>query len=385
MSLKKQLSRWQAAGLIDQQTLEGIVDFEAKRGRPRLDYVLAALGAVSIGIGIISLVAANWDGIGPRTKLAADVVLATALAVAVYYATRRAAWLLVEGLGIVYYLFSLASLALVGQVYQLGTPAWQALALWSVVTVPLVLLLRSYLAGMVWFIGASLSYVMATLELFEFTHRSRSADWAVGLLLAWPLVAMLVARAPWLNDGRRRFIGAVSVGAWSAVVLLGLLSPFAFYVHISEKETLDIGLVLGGGAFIALYHFQKRWLGSVPGRVRLAVALLLGGSWLVFSLGMVWSHRDLDLVGAVLQVGYLCLLAFVCLQFGWGRAFHATTGVIALRILIVYFEVFGSMLSTGLGLVSGGALTLLLAWLWKRKSPELAARLNEQRGGERAT
>jgi hypothetical protein len=41
----------------------------------------------------------------------------------------------------------------------------------------------------------------------------------------------------------------------------------------------------------------------------------------------------------------------------------------------MYFEVFGSMLSTGLGMITGGVLTLLLAWLWKRKSPELATRL----------
>jgi uncharacterized membrane protein len=51
-----------------------------------------------------------------------------------------------------------------------------------------------------------------------------------------------------------------------------------------------------------------------------------------------------------------------------------------LRLLIVYFEVFGSMLSTGLGMITGGALTLLLAWVWKRKSPQLAEQLRRAEG-----
>jgi uncharacterized membrane protein len=38
--------------------------------------------------------------------------------------------------------------------------------------------------------------------------------------------------------------------------------------------------------------------------------------------------------------------------------------------LIVYFEVFGSLLDTGLGLVTGGLLTLLLIWFWARKRRE---------------
>ena len=53
----------------------------------------------------------------------------------------------------------------------------------------------------------------------------------------------------------------------------------------------------------------------------------------------------------------------------------AATALLALRLLIIYFEVFGTLLSTGIGLISGGLLTLGLAWLWSRGRREFAAEL----------
>jgi uncharacterized membrane protein len=54
------------------------------------------------------------------------------------------------------------------------------------------------------------------------------------------------------------------------------------------------------------------------------------------------------------------------------------TAVIGIRILIVYFEVFGSLLGTGVGLVTGGMLTLGMVWLWVRKRREFARELTPE-------
>ncbi len=385
MSLSKQLSRWRGAGLIDQDAQARILEFEAKRSRPRLVYGLAALGAVSIGIGIISIVAANWDGIGPYTKLSVDLLLAAGLAAGIYRAVVQRAALRTEVLGMVYYLFTLASLALVGQVYQLSTAAWQALAVWSAVTLPLVLLLESYLAGMVWFIGLGTSFVMAVSELMDLIDDPQlRGNLGIALLSAWPLLVMLLARFPWRREARRRFIRSVDFGAWTTLVLSGVLSPFILYGNISSRETLDWGLLFCAGTVLGLHFCHQRWLSAAPKRARLSLSASLAYTWLTVALGAGLTHGELNVVGALLQLGYLGLLAFISLQFGWVRTFHALTGIIAIRLSIVYFEVFGSMLSTGLGLVSGGVLTLLLAWLWKRKSPQLAARFERGAGASHA-
>jgi uncharacterized membrane protein len=64
--------------------------------------------------------------------------------------------------------------------------------------------------------------------------------------------------------------------------------------------------------------------------------------------------------------------------------FHALTALLALRILVVYFEVFGSLLDTGVGLVTGGLLTLLIAWFWQKKVRKLGQRAAVQTGGSHA-
>ena len=83
------------------------------------------------------------------------------------------------------------------------------------------------------------------------------------------------------------------------------------------------------------------------------------------------------LIGALLNLGFLCLLAWAALQAGLKAAFTLLTALVGLRVIIIYFEVFGSLLQTGLGLVGGGLLTLLVAWVWLRKSKSLTARLTE--------
>jgi hypothetical protein len=49
-------------------------------------------------------------------------------------------------------------------------------------------------------------------------------------------------------------------------------------------------------------------------------------------------------------------------------------------VIVIYFEVFGSLLDTGLGLITGGALTLLLAWFWRKKTQSLAEHLSARPG-----
>ena len=56
---------------------------------------------------------------------------------------------------------------------------------------------------------------------------------------------------------------------------------------------------------------------------------------------------------------------------------NLATAVIGIRILIDYLEVFGSVLGTGVGLVTGGMLTLGMVWLWVRKRREFARELEE--------
>jgi len=119
MSLDRKLARWESAGLIDGTTRARIRAFEQSERAPIALYALGVLGAATLALGILSVIAANWDGIPGTVKLAVDLLIGLGLAVATYIAVRRDAGWPAEVLITVFYGFTLASIALVGQVYQL--------------------------------------------------------------------------------------------------------------------------------------------------------------------------------------------------------------------------------------------------------------------------
>ena len=80
MNLEKKLRKWRTAEVIDQETEDRILEFEARSKSGTLLYALGGLGALTVGIGIISIVAANWELIPYQIKLAIDILFAIALA-----------------------------------------------------------------------------------------------------------------------------------------------------------------------------------------------------------------------------------------------------------------------------------------------------------------
>src|SRR5438132_8960513 len=60
MRLERQVQRWQEAGIIDATTAERIIAHERRASRPVLLLAIGGLGAFTIGVGLISVIAANW-------------------------------------------------------------------------------------------------------------------------------------------------------------------------------------------------------------------------------------------------------------------------------------------------------------------------------------
>jgi uncharacterized membrane protein len=389
MSLRSQLDRWQAAGLIDAPTAERIEAHEAAQRRPIGLYALGTLGAGTIALGIISLVAANWDAIGPRVKLGVDLALGVALAAATYVAAVRALRWPTEVLVTVLYGFTLASLSLVGQIYQLDTPEYQALCLWSAATLPLVLLGRSHflaalvLVGLITTHGYAFEAVFDAIERVSWPGRTTDDDLSATLLFASPLLYAVLARVPWLLRERPHYAATVTAAAWTAIACGGFALQFLWYDSVSDAPQLGAALattaVLAGGFVWAL----PRLYPQLPLRARHGIAALFALAWVTLVLTSGFDRDSLEVVGALLQIVWLALLSWTSLQAGRLRTFNLLTAALALRILVVYFEVFHSLLSTGMGLITGGVLTLLMAWLWRRQTRRAAGRPLPDAGGAR--
>ena len=377
MSLDRKLARWESAGLIDGATRARIRAFEQSERGPIALYALGVLGAGTVALGILSVIAANWDGIPGTVKLAADLLIGLGLAVATYLAVRRGAGWPVEVLVTVFWGFTLASIALVGQVYQLTAPMYQALLAWTVATLPLVLLGSSQALAALAVAGIAVTHALSVSPLIEFLHPGGGAnrDLSAAILFASPLLYLPLARRPWLLRNRPAFSRTLTVAAWIAVLLLGFALQFVWYDDVDGDRVLRWSLGATAAVAAAIVFALPRLYPDMAPRARHGLAAIVVFAWLTVLVGAAIPRPSAQVVGAVLQVVWLGLFAWTSIQLGQVRAFNVLTGLIALRVLAIYFEVFGSLLSTGVGLITGGALTLAVGWLWQRKTTALAARL----------
>ena len=79
MKLNKKLSEWQSAGLIDDEIVARILRHENQHHKPLMIYAISGIGALSLSLGLISTVAANWHQIPSFIKLILDLLVGMSL------------------------------------------------------------------------------------------------------------------------------------------------------------------------------------------------------------------------------------------------------------------------------------------------------------------
>jgi uncharacterized membrane protein len=339
--------------------------------RPYLLYAVGGLGALSIGIGLLSIVASNWDAIPAGVKLGLDLVLLLGLSAAILRADEGKSGWVRETLLLVFYGAVLASIGLVAQVYHLGGAAEDALLFWSVITAPIVLHGQGRLLAAVWLI-ATQSVIYA--EILRALDRTPRQDAPVVFLTAAFLLTLVLGalgESAWLR-GRKPAFASVA-GVLARVQLMGIATvfPLAWYERSTASAAalgfVALAVVAAGAGALAV-----RTTGDTP-TARVPLVVLAVAAPVMSYLPLLADHDHQGVPAAVSFLLLWSLYGFAAYRLGRYRALNVATALLAIRLLIVYFEVFGSLLDTGIGLLTGGLLTVFLAWVWVKKSPRAPA------------
>lgn len=369
MNLERQLKRWRAAGLISPEQAARIAAFEQQRQRPTLLLAIASLAGLSVAVGLVSIVAANWDLIPGRMKLALDVLAVIGLGQALAYAAARPPAWLEEAARVAFYGLILASIALVGQVYQLGGDAAHALTAWSVLTFPLMALGRAPAVGLLWLVGLELTCFVWLSELAD--RGGASEAHALAAVYLAPLVALALGRTGWLRRSRPAYAQVLRGAGWAQLVALASAASLAFYDTVARGERAPWLVV--GASLAACAWLCSRTERTPAGRAERSLLAVTFAGW---HLPWFMPHGEWPLVAALAFIAVFAVVALVAHRQGRSRLLHLATAAIGLRIVVIYFEVFGTLLDTGVGLVLGGLLTLLLTWVWARKRREFDRELS---------
>jgi uncharacterized membrane protein len=360
--MERKLAAWRAAGLIDAATAEAIAAHEAAEARPIALWAAVGLGLLALALGLVLTVAANWDRIPDMVKLGAHLAAMLAAAGAAWRGLRGDRLWLGEGALFALGALTLAGIALHAQVYQLTGPLWEALAGWAVLMTPALLL-----AGRTRLTAYGLAVLLAVLAI----SHERPGGLPTGVLadnlrLALPpaliAVSLLIAdpdRAPFVRGLREAGL-ALLLGGASLAHLLWAQSWTA-------AEAGDALLRLPLAAALALWTAHRaRRLGGADGAV-VCTALLagLGAVALTFAV----PHGDnpaARFLGVLSYFALWGLVARAAAVHGWRALFGLAVAALALRLFIVYLELFYDLASTGAGLIVGGLLLIGLAVGWRR-------------------
>lgn len=363
----RKTQRWAGAGLISEEQAYGIVRFEKERGAGRLLKGMYGLGAFSVLIGILALVAANWQAIPPDAKLIAHVILNIGVAGTVYITAQRGVHIARE-----MSLFALAGLtltliALTGQVFHLNGSIGGAFILWAMLCTPFILIYgRTWISLLPW-LGGFLTAIFAGVDEYLMPHLNDTQEALAVITLGTVLPLAFIygaASAAKADRGDLQkllfqtgaigfvFIASVACQLWYDDGLRDVIDTPALLLQI-----LGIFIFAALGTALTKYLFVEEQTG-ISGETR----LFMFGSLVAMASPFILPELESDMLAAASFIAYWLFLGLIGQRTGRQGLVSLAITVVALRIYVIYLELFGSLLMTGFGLITSGLILIGMVW-----------------------
>ena len=238
------------AGVITQETATKIQNYYSDKGelsQNRLFVIFGILGAILVGLGIILIIAHNWDGLPKAAKVFFAFLPLVLGQVACAYALLRSedsvAWK--EGAAAVLFFAVGASISLIAQIYNISGDLSSFLLTWMLLGLPLVYLMRSSVVSLLYLGGITFYAVVGNYS--SYTLDASYLYWLL-LLVVLPHYYRLYKETPFSNF----MIFHNWAVPLSLMIALGTLSdenkPLMYVAYFS---LYGIFYILGNSSFFA--------------------------------------------------------------------------------------------------------------------------------------
>ncbi|MDH3710712.1 MAG: DUF2157 domain-containing protein [Cyclobacteriaceae bacterium] len=154
----KELEALQKAGVLSAEAAEDIRSYYQKKGSgapARMLIVFSILGAALVGLGVILIIAHNWDDLSrPIKSLLALVPLLMAQGLCAYALWRKResrAWR--EAAGVLLFFAVGASISLISQIYNIPGSLDTFLLTWMALCLPVLYIMDSSMSSLLYLIG----------------------------------------------------------------------------------------------------------------------------------------------------------------------------------------------------------------------------------------
>lgn len=381
MKLLRKLDEWVKQNLITEEQKGKISSYEEKRKEAdnRIQYGFMALGGFIISIGLISLIAYNWDALGSYVKLIGGLVVVLAFAGAYIKAENKGHTGFSELFLVLFYFCCLGYIGLVAQVYHLSDLPHRGFMFWGVICLPLLFISKRAFLPFFWFvnffsvISFEASHHKAFVEFIEKLADGVAPPLVImaGLMLQfiiWRAGRLLFAK---LEPAQAAFSFYMVVGMVATVWTLDILSAVDFYSKLGIYGNEGVNYMF---LFFALAVIIGAWF-MIPKNEKVFFRSALVLFYAFFLINLFF-----DLNGYCYAVFNLAVMAFVAIYSALNERrwmFNLFMTFIVIRIIIIYVTAFDGLLQTGIWLIVSGIVTVAAITLWYRYKPRLEKKFKE--------
>lgn len=307
MRIEKKLNLWESHSLISSSQKRQILEFEKKDRKPLFMTGMTLLGIFIMTLGVISIVAANWDVIPGAVKIVLNFALLGGTAFGTFRAWEKNKDIWFEGGIIALFMLCGAGIGLIGQVFQTNGSFAGWGIMWSLVTLPLLVISRRKVLPFLW----------------------------IALLLA-------------------------SIGSIESLWRL-LEAVFGWLIWERYPETILIFLLVVSGIlagfFSMLNHIIRPKFQLFNVAVFYAYLKMYGSAIVFMMIGYAETSRTFICLYTILALFFIAM-AFVGDRLNRPRQVNGNIAALFILFLFVYFRVFGSLMTTGIGLIVSGAVII---------------------------
>ena len=311
MSIEKDIPALIKAGIISPETAQQIQEYyKIKSGSTsnRLFIVFGILGAILVGLGIILIIAHNWDKLSRFSKtIFAFFPLVAAQSLCLYVLLRKpksSAWR--ESATVLLFFAVGACISLISQIYHIPGNLSSFLLIWMLLCLPLMYVMKSSMAALLYILG--ITYYAAETGYFSYPTSTPYIYWLL-YLAVMPQYFLLFKKNPKSNF--------ITVENWllpiSVTIALGTLSGNAGnFMFLAYFSLFNLFYIIGNNDFFSdksLRNNSYKTIGS------LGILILL----FTFSFDGFWSdlRERLDYSGLMLTSEFWIALAITLAATGY--------------------------------------------------------------------
>lgn len=361
MRLASRLERWQKAGLLNEAQVAAILEHERQSTGFSWQNGLYFLAVFAIVIGILAVIAANWQQIPGSVKILVHLAINAAVGFTVLWADRQHRQRMKELCLLAWFGLNLTLLGLIGQVFHLTSNVPGAMLLCVVISSPALVMLSNNAYTL-------LLYVIAVLGALVANYGEHVAPTVDNSLLAMSLffVVLPMAMAALARELARAkpelHLQLAMLAPLIAIVGASVACQFWYANEIRDEMDLAdqryIGLPALLLALICCFYPRTvvpSWIGTATN-----LRMLMLGTTAAIAAPYLLYGLESGVLAALSFIAYWLLLGYIGHRNNTPRLISLVILVVTIRVYIVYLEVFGSLLQTGFGLIGSGVVLLVM-------------------------